>query len=81
MTQHKTIIIPIRQDNALCSEPTLEEILSDPITTALMQADRIDAGEVGVMLRDMARVTHGIRNIDRPGSATRASTGHAAGRR
>ena len=39
-------------------EPTLEEILSDPIVTALMQADSVDPRELGVMLRGIADRLH-----------------------
>ena len=40
----KIIVIPIRQDGF--GEPTLEEILSDPITQAVMQADAVDARQL-----------------------------------
>jgi hypothetical protein len=35
-------------------EPTLDEILSDPIVTALMQADSVDRRELRAMLRHVA---------------------------
>ena len=35
-------------------EPTLEEILSDPIVEALMQADDVDADELDTMLGEIA---------------------------
>ena len=35
-------------------EPTLTQILSDPITKAVMQADSVDAGELDSLLRDVA---------------------------
>jgi hypothetical protein len=37
-------------------EPTLQEILSDPITRALMHADRVEPREVEAMLRQVAQV-------------------------
>jgi hypothetical protein len=37
-------------------EPTLEEILSSPITKAVMAADGVDPGEVEAMVRRIARV-------------------------
>jgi hypothetical protein len=44
MTPRKITIIPIPQ--AGFAEPTLEEILADPITQAVMAADAVDAGEL-----------------------------------
>jgi hypothetical protein len=35
-------------------EPTLKEILSDPIVEALMQADDVDADELDTMLGEIA---------------------------
>jgi hypothetical protein len=35
-------------------EPTLTQILSDPITEAVMRADSVDAGELETLLRDVA---------------------------
>lgn len=39
-------------------EPTLEEILSDPIVTAVMQADAVDPDELDAMLSQVARGLH-----------------------
>lgn len=36
-------------------EPTLEEMLSDPIVVALMDADGVDARELKAMLNDVGR--------------------------
>jgi carbamoylphosphate synthase small subunit len=36
-------------------EPTLDEMLSDPIVVALMDADGVDARELTAMLRDVGR--------------------------
>ncbi|HEY6992144.1 MAG TPA: hypothetical protein VH397_00395 [Xanthobacteraceae bacterium] len=36
-------------------EPTLEDILTDPIVVALMDADGVDARELAAMLRDVGR--------------------------
>jgi hypothetical protein len=36
-------------------EPTLEEILSDPIVTAVMEADAVDPRELDAML---SRIAH-----------------------
>jgi hypothetical protein len=38
-----------------CREPSLEDILSDPITTAVIDADGVDANELGAMLRHIAK--------------------------
>lgn len=42
-------------------EPTLDEILSDPIVAALMEADAVDPRELDEMLQ---RVAHGLRASD-----------------
>jgi hypothetical protein len=40
-------------------EPTLEDILSDPIVAAVMQADAVDVHELDELLSDIAdRLTH-----------------------
>jgi hypothetical protein len=44
MKPRKITIIPIRQDGF--GEPTLDEILADPITQALMRADAVDVGQL-----------------------------------
>jgi hypothetical protein len=36
-------------------EPSLEDILSDPITLAVISADGVDAGELDAMLRCVAQ--------------------------
>lgn len=36
-------------------EPTLEDMLSDPIVVALMDADGVDPRELEAMLRDVGR--------------------------
>jgi hypothetical protein len=36
-------------------EPSLEDILSDPITQAVISADGVDAGELDAMLRCVAQ--------------------------
>jgi hypothetical protein len=38
-------------------EPTLEEILSDPIVTALMEADGVDRQELEAMLIEVGRTS------------------------
>ena len=36
-------------------EPTLDELLGDPMTRAIMKADRVDPPTLEVMLRSLAR--------------------------
>ena len=36
-------------------EPSLEDILSDPITQAVISADGVDTGELNAMLRQVAQ--------------------------
>jgi hypothetical protein len=45
-----------REDAMIVSfrEPTLDEILSEPITKAVMQADSVDSAELEAMLRYFA---------------------------
>ena len=38
-----------------CREPSLEDILSDPIIRAVIDADGVDANELDAMLRQVAR--------------------------
>jgi hypothetical protein len=40
-------------------EPTLTEILSDPIVSALMKADGVDPGELETTLKQMAAAQTG----------------------
>jgi hypothetical protein len=40
-------------------EPTLDQLLGDPMTQALMTADRVDARALAAMLRSMAREING----------------------
>jgi hypothetical protein len=41
-------------------EPTLEEILSDPIVEALMEADGINRFELEAMLTAVSQTLHGV---------------------
>lgn len=47
-------------------EPTLTQILSDPITKAVMQADSVDASELESLLRDVASRLDGRSAHPRP---------------
>ena len=60
MTYYKpaTRSIPIRETPSTFREPTLDEILSDSIVTALMQADAVDPEELAAMLKTIARIRH-----------------------
>ena len=57
MTYYKpaTRRIPIREAPSAYREPTLDEILSDSIVAALMQADAVNPEELTAMLRMIAR--------------------------
>ena len=49
-------VIPIREAaSSSYREPTLAEILSDPIVGAVMRADAVDPGELRAMLARTAR--------------------------
>jgi hypothetical protein len=56
--------IPIREQ-LYYPEPTLEEILSDPIVTAVMQADAVDADALGAMLGRIARTLRTAASVKR----------------
>jgi len=49
-------------------EPTLKEILSDPIVTALMSADGVDPVELQAMLTQINRKSKSSRQTGRWGS-------------
>ena len=42
-------------------EPTLEDMLSDPIIRAVMDADRVDLHELKAMLKDVSRALGAAR--------------------
>ena len=43
-------VIPIREESGRFREPTLHDILSDPIVEAVMRADSVDLGRLTDML-------------------------------
>jgi hypothetical protein len=43
-------VIPIREEFGRFREPTLQDILSDPIVEAVMRADSVDPGRLNDML-------------------------------
>jgi hypothetical protein len=45
-------------------DPTLQEILSDPIFVDLMQADNVDPHELEAMLKEVAAVSRSAREAD-----------------
>jgi len=51
-------------------EPTLHEILSDPIVKALMEADGVDPNELAAMLARIGRRSRCFRSGDGPDSTT-----------
>ena len=55
---HDNLSIPNGNMNfrsAGCAEFTISELLADPLTGALMRADRVEVGEFQEMLRSVAR--------------------------
>jgi hypothetical protein len=50
-------------------EPTLEEILSDPIFRAMMDADGVDPQKLETMLREVAAFSRSDRNAAQQRSA------------
>ena len=53
--KHPAVRILIREERDSYREPTLDEILSDSIVEAVMQADAVDPEALGVMLGQIAR--------------------------
>ena len=49
-------------------EPTLKEILSDSIVTALMEADGVDPDELEAMMRKIGRTSKAVRQKRRWGA-------------
>ena len=49
-------------------EPTLKEILSDSIITALMEADGVDPDELEAMMRTIGRTSKAVRQKRRWGA-------------
>jgi|tagenome__1003787_1003787.scaffolds.fasta_scaffold19667588_2 hypothetical protein len=48
---HRANFIPSGPPTAMQAEPTLQELLTDPIITAVMDADRVNRSEFESMLR------------------------------
>lgn len=57
--------IPIREERDCYCEPTLDEILSDSIVEAVMQADAVDPGDLGAMLGRIARTLRAAAPVRR----------------
>jgi hypothetical protein len=57
----KPLVIPIRAEGSF-QEPTLDEILADPITRAVMRADGVDRQKLDTMFH---RVAEGLKNVRR----------------
>jgi hypothetical protein len=58
-------------------EPTLEDMLSDPIIRAVMDADRVDPHELKAMLKDIGRALRAARGA-RSWSQWSATSQHLA---
>ena len=50
-------------------EPTLEEILSEPIFRAMMEADGVNPHELEMMLRQVAALSRTVRKADKEQNA------------
>jgi hypothetical protein len=61
----RTVRIPIREERGFYREPTLDEILSDSIVEAVMQADAVDPDELGVMFGRIARTLRAAEPVTR----------------
>jgi hypothetical protein len=58
--------IQIREERGPYREPTLEEMLSDPIVEAMMRADAVDPDELDAMLGRIARTLRAAAPVRRP---------------
>jgi hypothetical protein len=61
----RTVRIPIREERGSYREPTLDEILSDSIVEAIMQADAVDPDELGAMFGRIARTLRAAEPVTR----------------
>jgi hypothetical protein len=52
--------------NNSCMEPTIGDLLADPLTGALMRADRVDMDDFHEMLRSVSRRLQTARGLARP---------------
>ena len=50
-------------------EATLDELLADPVTRAVMEADGVDPLELETMLREVAAFSRPVRNADQQRNA------------
>ena len=55
-----------------CRELRLEEMLADPITKAMMEADRVDSRELKAELRQTAALMHATRRGMIPPASARS---------
>ena len=52
--------------SSACAEPTIGDLLADPLTDALMRADRVDMDDFREMLRSVSRRLQAARAPARP---------------
>jgi hypothetical protein len=66
MNHHRPtrVRIPIREEAVAYREPPLDDILSDSIVEAMMQADAVDPDELRLMLRSVARSLRTTRSVE-----------------
>jgi hypothetical protein len=60
----KRLRIPIREEAVAYREPFLDDILSDSIVEAVMQADAVDVDELRLMLRSVARSLRASSSVE-----------------
>jgi len=58
----KAVVIPIHQHPSF-PEPTLDEILADSVTRAVMRADGVDPADLRVLLRRVGRLRAGDKPV------------------
>jgi GTP cyclohydrolase III len=56
-----------------CSEPSVDEMLNDPIVRAVMASDGVDLGELQRLLRSIAENLR-VRRVEGPQKATSRPT-------
>jgi hypothetical protein len=55
------------------NDPTIDQLLNDPVTIAVMQADRVDLDALQAMLRGVAARLQDARDIAKPDASERRS--------
>jgi hypothetical protein len=61
VTETCQLFAPMRRDQCFCREPGVAEILRDPITQALMAADRVNRRDLETLLVGASQKLNGRR--------------------